>query len=194
MPLIGRLLEKAVHRQLVYYINSVGLLHNNQHGFCANKSTGSAIFQYVRELFTAYDNNLVTGTVYIDYKKAFDTISHEILLKKLKLYGFSMSTVTCFRHCLLSRAQSTIVNNSLSSIKHVKYGVPQGSTLGPTLFIIFVNNLFYLTGLNDQNTIMYADDTILFSSDLDPKVVINNLQTTFNLIVGWCDRNLLTIN
>ena len=70
MPLIGRLLEKAVHTQITYYINSVGLLHNNQHGSRTNKSTGSAIFQYVKELFTQLDNNQLTGSIYIDYKKS----------------------------------------------------------------------------------------------------------------------------
>ena len=82
-------LEKAVHTQLVYYMNSIGLLHSNQHGFRANRSTGSAIFQYLRDLYTGLDNNLVTGSIYIDYKKAFDTISHDILLRKLEMYGFS---------------------------------------------------------------------------------------------------------
>ena len=85
MPIIGRLLEKAVHTQLVYYINSIGLLHHNQHRFRTGKSTGSAIFQYTKNLFNAFDNGDITTAIYIDYKKAFDTICHEILLKKLIL-------------------------------------------------------------------------------------------------------------
>ena len=194
MPLIGRLLEKAVHTQMVYYMNSIGLLHPNQHGFRANKSTGSAIFQFFKDLITNFDDNHTTGAIYIDYKKAFDTISHDILLKKLKLYGFSNNSITWFENYLSSRAQSTIVNNVKSDLKPVRYGVPQGSTLGPTLFIIFVNDLFYLPGINSDNTIMYADDTVLYASDLDSKLMINTLQNDFNTIVSWCDRNQLTIN
>ena len=194
MPLIGRLLEKAVHTQLVYYINSVGLLHYNQHGFRANKSTGSAIFQYIKKLFTALDNNQVTGAVYIDYKKAFDTISHDILLKKLRLYGFSADTVTWFQNYLSSRSQSTLVNSNMSRSKRVKYGVPQGSTLGPTLFIIFVNDLFYLPGITEHNTIMYADDTVLYISDCNEQRVMNSLQGNLEIVTRWCTMNLLTIN
>ena len=194
MPLIGRLLEKAVHTQLVYYMNSIGLLHSNQHGFRANRSTGSAIFQYLRDLYTGLDNNLVTGSIYIDYKKAFDTISHDILLRKLEMYGFSKSSVEWFRNYLSSRSQRTVVNAVSSSSKRVEYGVPQGSTLGPTLFIIFVNDLFYLPGLNDRNTIMYADDTVLFESDPNAAVVLTRLQNNLDVITKWCDMNLLTIN
>ena len=194
MPLTGRLLEKAVHTQLVYYMKSIGLLHKNQHGFRAGKSTGSAIFQYIKDLFTGLDNDSVTGAIYIDYKKAFDTVSHDILLRKLELYGFGNNALLWFRRYLSSRSQRTIINTALSSSKQVGYGVPQGSTLGPTLFIIFVNDLFYLPGINEQNTIMYADDTVLYASDPEPKLMLNRLQNSFNIITSWCDMNLLTIN
>ena len=187
-------MEKAVHTQLVFYMNSIGLLHSNQHGFRANRSMGSAIFQYLRDLYTGLDNNLVTGSIYIDYKKAFDTISHDILLRKLEMYGFSKSSVEWFHNYPSSRSQRTVVNAVSSSSKRVEYGVPQGSTLGPTLFIIFVNDLFYLPGLNNQITIMYADDTVLFQSDPNAAVVLTRLQNDLDVITKWCDMNLLTIN
>ena len=194
MPLIGRLLEKAIHTQLTYYINSIGLLHRNQHGFRANKSTGSAIFQYVRKLFNTIDNEQIAGAIYIDYKKAFDTISHDILLKKLELYGFTKHTLNWFRNYLSNRSQSTIVNGKISNSKSVAYGVPQGSTLGPTLFIMFVNDLFYLPDICEENTIMYADDTVLIASDNDVESVTSTLQTNIDTISSWCQINKLTIN
>ena len=94
MPIIGRLIEKAIHTQLKYYLDCKGILHKNQHGLRAKKSTGSAIFNYVNTLFSAYDKDESTVSVYIDYKNAFDTISHPILLRKLKLYGLSKMTLT----------------------------------------------------------------------------------------------------
>ena len=102
--------------------------------------------------------------------------------------------MTWFKQYLGSRSQSTTVNSNISCSKKVKYGVPQGSTLGPTLFIIFLNDLFYLPGIHEHKTIMYADDTVLFSSDTDQKVLTEHLQYNSNSIVRWCDMNLLTIN
>ena len=88
----------------------------------------------------------------------------------------------------------TMVNNIASDSKSVKYGVPQGSTLGPTLFIIFVNDLFHLSGINAQNTLMYADDTVILSTGCDADAVVCDLQKTLDILTNWCSINKLTIN
>ena len=194
MPIIGRLLEKAIHTQLSYYLDSWGILHQNQHGFRKGKSTGSAIFQYVKTLHERYDNNHVTNAIYIDYKKAFDTVSHEILLKKLKLYGFDLSTLHWFENYLNSRSQGTIVNNFISQTQRVKYGVPQGSTLGPTLFILYVNDLFYKEGVDAKTTIMYADDTVIYTSSDTVEEASKEQEAKLSSVVEWCNKNKLTIN
>ena len=194
MPIIGRLIEKAIHSQMRYFIDSTGLLHRNQHGFRTGKSTGSAIFEYVKSLYNGIDNKHISISTYIDYKKAFDTVSHDILLKKLHLYGFSKNTVEWFRDYLSKRAQSTLVNGYKSGFKTVNYGVPQGSTLGPTLFIIYVNDLFYHPGIDDSKILMYADDTVVFTSGSDPHDIISESQEQFDNIITWCELNKLTIN
>ena len=194
MPIIGRLVEKAIHLQLRYFIDSTGLLHMNQHGFRTGKSTGSAIFQYTKGLYNALDNNQISVSTYIDYKKAFDTVSHEILLKKLSLYGFSRNTICWFEDYLSKRTQCTTVNGHKSNFKTVNCGVPQGSTLGPTLFIIYVNDLFYHTGIDETKLMMYADDTVVTTRGNNIIDVTNESHPLFDQIIKWCELNKLTIN
>ena len=102
MPIIGRLVEKAIHLQLRYFIDSTRLLNMNQHGLRTGKSTGSAIFDYVKNLYNAFDNKYLTMSTYIDYRKAFDNVSHDILLIKLSLYGFLKHTIDWFEDYLLN--------------------------------------------------------------------------------------------
>ena len=194
MPIIGRLIEKAIHTQLKYYLDCKGILHKNQHGFRARKSTGSAIFDYINNLFSAYDSDESTVSVYIDYKKAFDTISHQILLKKLKLYGLSKMCLSWFEQYLDHRTQCTIVNGHKSNTQPISYGVPQGSTLGPTLFILYVNDLFTYPGIENVSTLMYADDTVIYRSSDDPTDALENIQIAMNNTQNWCEMDKLTIN
>ena len=194
MPIIGCLVEKAIHIQLRYYIDSTGLLRWNQHGFRSGKSTGSAIFQYVKELYNLLDKSEITISTYIDYKKAFDTVPHNILLKKLALYGFSANTISWFENYLAKRKQCTIVNGHGSELKPVNFGVPQGSTLGPTLFIIYVNDLFSHPGVDQRKLLMYADDTVVHTTGNDITDIIRESQVLFDNIISWCETNKLTIN
>ena len=194
MPIIGRLLEKAIHIQLSYHLDTWGILHPNQHGFRRGKSTGSAFFQNLKHLYDSYDQNKTTAATYIDYKKAFDTVIHNILLEKLKLYGLDSNSLTWFRNYLANRSQCTIVNGHKSSVKTINCGVPQGSTLGPTLFILYVNDLFYCDGIDIENTLMYADDTVIFTSSDTLEFVLKDQNEKISKIVDWCNLNKLTIN
>ena len=194
MPIIGRLIKKAIHTQLKYYLACKGLLHRNQHGFRAGKSTGSAIFEYMNSLYTSYDRYESSVAVYIDYKKAFDTIAHDILIKKMELYGFGNVCLKWLGQYLGSRKQCTIVNGFVSDSLPISFGVPQGSTLGPTLFIIYVNDLLAHPNMKDVSTVMYADDTVIYTSHTDPAVAVSQLQGAMDAVVGWCNINKLTIN
>ena len=99
-----------------------------------------------------------------------------------------------FEDYLSNRSQSTVVNGHKSCFKTVDYGVPQGSTLGPTLFIIYVNNLFYYHEFDDVSMLMYADDTVAFTSGKNSGEVNRLSQKSLNRIISWCDSNKLTIN
>ena len=130
--------------------------------------------------------------VYIDYQKAFDTINHEILFSKLKLYGFTEKCVNWFRSYLTGRSQCTKCNvNYVSSPRNVTLGVPQGSTLGPLLFIIYVNDICHISNIYDVKIKMYADDTVIYTSGSCMPDVQKVLQKCSNYVNKWCIMNRL---
>ena len=124
--------------------------------------------------------------VFLDLKKAFDTVSHRILLNKLGNFGFNLTTVEWFKSYLNNRHQYVRFNNINSETLPVCYGVPQGSILGPTLFSLYINDLAEL--MNQDNVLLYADDTVLYNED--PVKLQDMLDRTHK----WCQQNLLTIN
>ena len=156
-----------------------------KHGFRKQKSTLSAIVEFLHDVYINVNEMKNTYVIYLDLKKAFDSVSHTILLSKLKMIGLDRNSVRWFNSYLSNRKQKTIANNTLSNELYVPYGVPQGSILGPTLFTIYINDLAELI---KGNINFYADDTILYSSD--SRLLNADLECTYN----WCNSNLLTIN
>ena len=104
-------------------------------------------------------------------------------------YVFSKHTITWFKDYLSKRLRRTIVNGHASTSKAVKYGVPQGSTLGPTLFILYVNDLFFHFGADESKMLMYADDTVVYTKNGDLSTAIQESQLLFNNIIAWCENN-----
>ena len=130
--------------------------------------------------------------VYIDYQKAFDTINHNIHLKKIELYGFSNSSLKWFRSYLGGLSQMTKCDNIyLSSPQPVTIGVPQGSTLGPLLFIIYVNDLSNIKHHFDVKMKMYADETVIYAQGESVNVVKCTLQSCIDHVYKWCISNRL---
>ena len=131
----------------------------------------------------------------MDYKKAFETLDHEILLDKLRTYGLTENSIAWMRSYLGHRKHTVRANGVISKETTVSYGVPQGSILGPSLFIIYVNDLLYtMRECCDANIEMYADDTVLYVADpcLNTAIEKNNLR--MNKLYKWCINNKLTIN
>ena len=161
------------------------ILTVKQHGFRKKKSTLSAIVEFLHDVPNNLSRHLDSYIIFLDLKKAFDTVSHEILLNKLNRIGLDENSILWFDSYLKNRKQSTVSNNGYSTELPVIYGVPQGSVLGPTLFTIYINDLID----HVQSRInFYADDTIIY--DVDPDVVQRDLTSIYN----WCNINLLTIN
>ena len=191
----GKLLEKIIHFQTSTYLQLNEILCDDQHGFRKGFSTSSAVLEFLTDIYDAKLTNTVTGCVYIDYQKAFDTINHNILFKKMALYGFSKSCINWFMSYLSSRSQMTKCENThLSTLNRVTIGVPQGSTLGPLLFILYVNDLYHIKHIFNVSLKMYADDTVIYAHGRSVNEVQNILQSCLNYVYKWCIGNRLYMN
>ena len=159
-----RVMERIINAHLINYLLSNRLITKHQHGFLSKHSTCSNLLETVNDWTLALDNHLKTDTIYIDFQKAFDSVSHPKLLSKLASYNIRGDLFFWIAAFLNNRSQQVKINNSLSNIAHISSGVPQGSVLGPTLFLLFINDL--PDGFVNLNCTveLYADDAKLYSS------------------------------
>jgi hypothetical protein len=157
-------------------------------------STVTALLETTNRWSTNIDNGLLNGVVFIDLKKAFDTIDHAILLDKLAQYGVDENALTWFHSYLTDRTQRCCVNGHLSSNRPITYGVPQSSIIGPLLFLVYINDLPNCLNNDGLISSMYADDTnISFqSSNLsDLEEIMNTELSSLNI---WLNANRLSLN
>lgn len=191
LPLMTKILEKCVHIQLSDYLERKKLLTDKQFGFRKNRSTDKAIATLLADVYNSINNNEYIKLCYIDLKKAFDTVSHNILLTKMESLGVCNRELQWFRNYLTDRFQHVTVNSTLSQGLWVECGVPQGSTLGPLLFIIYINDL---TSYITNNVILFADDTVVYSADKNYNTAVSNLQKDLDIFALWSRGSQLTIN
>ena len=195
IPLIGKLLERIVNSQLQSHLQNINILNKNQFGFTQNKSTSHAVFKLITDLYENIDSKNISQLLYIDYRKAFDTIDHGILIKKLQTYyNISNASVRWFENYLSNRKQKIVKPQQCSILNPVTVGVPQGSILGPTLFIMFVNDLFIVINGDECKMIMYADDTVVYTASKTLDEGYTHLERNLGLIIDWCNNNKLKLN
>ena len=137
LPTVSKIVERAAHIQLYNHLDSNGLLHVKQFGFRRKRSTSSALLQFSDDILQNMEDGLVTGVVFLDLKKAFDTVNHRVLLLKLRALGVDDSAVAWLKIYLTNRCQRTVMGSTVSTPRLVNIGVPQGSVLGP-LFFLFI--------------------------------------------------------
>ena len=185
-------MERIVHRQVYEYLQEHDLITSEQFGFRPKLSTNIALTQLSEEILHNLDNKLVTCAVFIDLRNAFHTVDHELLILKLRNLGFSNSVINWFTSYLSSRTVVISINNSTSRARPVTVGVPQGSILGPLLFLIFINDLPQCR--NNYKSILYADDTLLYYSAKSTTELEAKINTDLQSLSHWLNNNLLTLN
>lgn len=192
LPVISKLIERAVQVQLGKHLSERNILSPFQCGFRKAHSTETATISLTDTIRRNIDQGLLTGAVFIDLSKAFDTVDHTLLLQKLRYYGIENLELEWFKDYLTNRKQVVGYQNVMSDFQSITSGVPQGSILGPLLFILLVNDL--PSTVARCTLLMYADDTVLFYSAKDVNVIEEKLNEDLGLIGNWLRENSLFIN
>ena len=159
---ISKVFEKVVFLQLTKYFQDNGLFYDGQYGFRENHSTEMATVELLDRIISALDDKQLPISIYMDLSKAFDTLNHDILLDKLSYYGVEGTALQWFDSYLSNRSMYVEIDNMKSSVRTLTTGVPQGSILGPLLFLIYMNDISNSSNL--FKFILFADDTNLFST------------------------------
>ena len=158
---ISKIFERVAFNQLYDYFSSNGLLYESQYGFRKLHSTELAALEFTDKISQEMDAKKIPFSIFLDLSKAFDTLDHNVLLSKLNYYGIKDTALDWFKSYLTNRTQYVDCNGISSSIREIETGVPQGSILGPLLFIIYMNDIHTVS--DNLNFILYADDTTLSS-------------------------------
>ena len=192
LPLPGKILEKLVHTQLTNHLEENGFISDSQFGFRRQRSTTHAITHFLNQVYSNINKSAITAAIFIDFRKAFDCVQHSTLLGKLKELYLDQQTQTWLTSYLSGRSQRTLANNVYSQSESVKQGVPQGSVLGPLLYIIYANDIAQC--VNKSGYTFYADDTVLYTKKKSLTNAARDLQADLNGLMLWCKQNQIYIN
>ena len=192
LPVVSKIIEKHVTKHLFGFLNKYDLLHKCQSGFRKHHSCNTALLNLVDKWLKNIDQGEIVGAIFFDLKKAFDVVNHAILLQKLESYKFDQTALNWVSSYLTNRKQCIVQNNSMSSMQPIKAGVPQGSVLGPVIFLLFINDLPLF--INEAYLEMYADDTTAYFADKDKKKVETHLQNGTTKYMHWCCSNDMHIH
>ena len=192
LPVLSKIFEKHVLKHLITHLESNKLINLNQSGFRKNHSCITALHKTISDWLDKLKEHKPTLIIFLDFCKAFDMVDHQILLNKLLAKGISGNFHSLIKSYLSARTQMVKIGPATSNPRQVHSGVPQGSILGPTLFLIFIDDLLNLK-LN-MKMHAYADDTTFYLSDENTKTLQIKAQHDLDIIESWCRNNKMLIN
>ncbi len=198
LPSISKIFEKVIFTQTYDFFQKEKLFYHSQYGFRNEHSTEFAAMEIVDRIMTEMDKNETPINIYLDLSKAFDTLDHQILLKKMEHYGVRDTSFNLFQNYLTNRKQYVEYDDIKSNMLEISTGVPQGSILGPLLFIIYINDMSKVS--NIFAFIIYADDTTLssilraFKPNTPSENIENKINTELYKISEWLKVNKLSLN
>lgn len=192
LPIFSKIYEKVIYTRILNFFNKHNILYNKQFGFRSKHSTSLALIDLIDKISQAIDNNEFTIGIFLDLSKAFDTVNHNILLKKMEFYGVRGLPLSWMQSYLQNRYQYIDFQGTISDYLPISCGVPQGSILGPLLFLIYVNDLPNSSTI--LKSILFADDTNLFLSDRDFSVLLNTANDELTKVSEWLYANRFSMN
>ena len=192
LSVFHKLLEKIIYKKIISFLEKYKILYNYKFGFRSNHSTTLALIEVLDEIYKNLDQqNYVIGT-FFDLSKAFDTVNHEILLQKLSYYGIRGIALSWIKSYLDNRQQYVSIDKTNSATKVVNYGVPQGSVLGPLLFLLYVNDISNC--IPNCNLRLFADDTNMFTYGRNLNTLVEETNICLDKLNTWFLANKLTLN
>ena len=188
----SKILEKCMVTRINCYINKFSIISSNQFGFTKNVSTLDAIEAFSNLIYDSLDSKLHSISLFIDLRKAFDTVNHKILLYKLERYGFRGPALRWIGSYLSDRKQFVRVGSSSSNLVVTNIGVPQGSSISPILFLLYINDLVNVSDL--LKVLLFADDTTLCASGINFSQLVDSVNSELIKVSDWMASNRLSLN
>jgi hypothetical protein len=201
IPIFSKIIEKYIYNSVSGYFEHNNLFVNEQKGFRKNMTINMAIFDLVETVLKNMDKRIPVSALYMDMSKAFDYVDHRILLEKLYRYGIRGNIHSLLQSYLSNRRQTTQISKICfktkteqiysSDLREIRYGVPQGSVLGPLLFLIYINDM---PNIIDHPMVLFADDSTIIFSGKNLLSYEDDINKTLNTIIKWLTKNNLKIN
>lgn len=189
---LSKIIEKLVKKRMIKFLDEHNILNKNQFGFQNSKNTSDAILAFLEKKYLNLNDGEAVGAVFCDFSKAFDCVNHEILLQKLLCYGFRGNFFNWIKSYLSERTQVVKTFGEISDVAEINCGVPQGSVLGPVLFLLYINDL---ATIDIQGTFtLFADDTTILWHSKNANSLRDTIKSDICKVKKWCDSNSLVFN